>query len=269
MRRVHLTRAGAVAALGALALSAVLTACGSEEPGTAGDPAASSSTPAGETSDPVATDEPQQLDDGGEIDPKQFAARLQNGLESTKYAHIEFSMSGSGGEMKGHGDTDYTVTPANVSMTMEIGPQTLGMLLVDKVMYVKSSQAGEKYLKYDLGDPDNPLGADLATQLDPAGSVESFVKAVSSVTSVGEEEVDGQTLDRYEMVVDTTKLGGKATSGLPTEMTVGVWLDDLDRMVKAFMDMGAVQYEAVLSDFDKPVDLKAPPADQVVTAPAS
>jgi len=81
MRRVHLTRAGAAGALGALALSAVLTACGSEEPETASDlaAAASSSTPAGETSDSVATDEPQQFDDGGQIDPKQFAARLQKG----------------------------------------------------------------------------------------------------------------------------------------------------------------------------------------------
>ena len=96
-----------------------------------------------------------------------------------------------------------------MQMSMEMGPETIGMLLVDGIMYIQSSQAGGKYIKYDLSDPSNPLGSGLADQLDPAGSIETFTKALSSVTSSGAEDVDGRTLDRYVLTVDTTQLGGQ------------------------------------------------------------
>jgi hypothetical protein len=139
-------------------------------------------------------------------------------------------------------------------------------------MYVQSSQAGGKYIEFDLDDPANPLGSGLSERLDPAGSVEAFTKAVTSVTSSGSEDVDGRTLDRYELTVDTTKLadGGQgSTAALPPEVTVVVWLDDEDRMAKTSMELGPVQYDATLSDFDKPVELEAPTADQVISPPSS
>ena len=72
------------------------------------------------------------------------------------------------------------------------------------------------------------------------------------------------------LTVDTTQLGGQTdTTGLPAEMQITVWLDDEDRMAKTSMGMGAIQYDATLSDFDKTVDLQAPPEDQVVTPPAA
>jgi hypothetical protein len=263
--------------LAALALGATLTACGGSEPDTADDPAAaapSSSAPAedlpgAESSE--ATEEPQEYDDGAQVDPDMFVARLQDGIAKTKYAHVEFTMGGAGGEMSGSGDVDYTAAPPDMQMSMELGPQSVGMLLVEKVMYVQSSQAGGKYIEFDLDDPANPLGSGLSEQLDPAGSVEAFTQAVTSVTSSGSEDVDGRTLDRYELTVDTTKLadGRGSTAALPPEVTVVVWLDDEDRMAKTSMELGPVQYDATLSDFDKPVELEAPPADQVVSPPSS
>ena len=171
-------------------------------------------------------------------------------------------MGGAGGEMTGSGDVDYTATPPDMQMSMELGPQSVGMLLVEKIMYVQSSQAGGKYIKFDLDDPANPLGSGLSEQLDPAGSVEAFTKAVTSVTSSGSEDVDGRTLDRYELTVDTTKLaddGTGSSASLPPEVTMVVWLDDEGRMAKTSMGLGAVQYDATLSDFDKAVELEAPP----------
>jgi len=181
-------------------------------------------------------------------------------------------MEGSGGEMTGSGDVDYTATPPDMQMSMELGPESVGMLLVEKIMYVQSSQAGGKYIKFDLDDPANPLGSGLSEQLDPAGSVEAFTKAVTSVTSSGSEDVDGRTLDRYELTVDTTKLaddGTGSSASLPPEVTMVVWLDDEGRMAKTSMELGPVQYDATLSDFDKPVELEAPPAGQVVSPPSS
>jgi hypothetical protein len=276
VRAVRLPVTRLTGALAALALGITLTACGSDEPQAGEDPnAAADSTStepsaATDPSDEPATDEPSTIDDGAEVDAAEFVRRLQAGIDRTKYAHLEFTMSGAGGEMNGTGDVDYTVQPPNMQMTMKIGPQSIAMLLVDKVVYVQSSQAGRKYLEYDLSDPTNPLGADLADQLDPASSIEGFVKAVTSVTSAGTEDVDGRNLDRYVLTVDTTKLADQAsTEGLPPGMKITVWLDGQGRMAKSTMDMGAIQYDATLSDFDKRVELEAPPADQVATPPGS
>lgn len=264
--------------LAALAMLGTLTACGSDDsqPAEAQDPApASSSSSATDEASPgevtsEATDEPSPIDDGGQVDVTAFVDRLQAGIERTKYAHIEFTMGGAGGEMKGSGDLDYTSKPPNMDMSMKMGPETVGMLLVDGFMYIQSSQAGGKYIKYDLADPNNPLGSGLADQLDPAGSIKTFTEALSSVVSAGTEDVEGRELDRYELTIDTTQLEGQAaTAGLPEEMQFTVWLDDEDRMAKTSMGMGAVQYDATLSDFDTAVELEAPPADQVIEPPTA
>ena len=54
-----------------------------------------------------------------------------------------------------------------------------------------------------------------------------------------------------------------ATRSRATAVSVG------SRMAKTSMELGPVQYDATLSDFDKPVELEAPPAGQVVSPPSS
>ena len=268
MRAVRPTRTRLAAVLTALALGATLTACGSDEPAASDDPttAETSSTPTEATDSP--SEEPSPVDDGAQVDVDAFVARLQSGIEKTEQAHIEFTMSGAGGEMAGSGDVSYLSEPPDMQMSMKVGPESLGMLLVGGTMYVQSSQAGDKYVAFDLSDPSNPLGSGFAEQLDPAASMESFTTALSSVVSAGREDVAGGSLDRYELTVDTTKLPDQPSSGqLPAEMQVTVWLDKQDRMARTSMNMGAVVYDATLTDFDKPVDLKPPPDDKITKPP--
>lgn len=260
--------------LAVLALGAVLTACGGSGDSDAVDepaPTGSSSSTSTDPSETVSTEEASPIDDGGEVAVADFVARIRHGIENTKYAHVEFSMGGATGGMEGQGDTDYTVTPANMKMTMSISGQDMNLLLVDGVMYMESPQAPGKFLKYDLSDPSNPLGSQLTGQLDPAASMAKFAEAVSSVTSLGEEDVDGQTADHFVMTVDTSKLGtASPAAGLPAELTADIWLDGDDRMVKSSIDLGGgATYDATMSDFDEPVEISAPPADQVMTAPGT
>ena len=277
MLHVRSARTRVLGAAAAAALAATLSACGSNDSQAAADSSPSPDTTTSTAADPspspsssLASQQPQQLDDGGQIAPADFVKKLKDGLAKTKYAHIEFTMSGTGGEISGQGDTDYTVKPANMSITMSVGPQSLGMVLVDKVIYIQNSAAGNKYLKYALDDPNNPLGSQLAAQLDPAGSIEMFVQAVKSVSSVGDEDVDGRTLHRYDLVIDTTKLADQSTAaGLPAEVPVTIWLDDEGRMGKSSMGLGPVQYVATLTDFDKQVDIQAPPKDQILPPPTA
>ena len=145
-------------------------------------------------------------------------------------------MGGAGGGMTGYGDVDYTAKPPNMQMSMELGPQTVGMLLVDKIMYVESSQAPGKYIKFDLDDPANPLGSRALRAARPR----RLRRGLHEGRHVG--DVVGQrgrrrpdTLDRYELTVDTTKLaddGTGSSAALPPEVTMVVWLDDEGRMAK-------------------------------------
>ena len=260
--------------LAVLALSATLAACGGSDDSSAADepaPAGSSSSTSTDPSESVSTEEASPIDDGGEVAVADFVARIQNGIKNTKYAHIVFSLNGGTGGMEGQGDTDYTVTPANMKMTMSIAGSDMNLLLVDGVMYIESPQAPGKFIKYDLSDPSNPLGSQLTDQLDPAASMAKFAQAVSSVTSLGEEDVDGQSADHYVMSIDTSQLAtASPVAGMPEELKADVWLDGDDRMVKSSIDVGGgATYDATMSDFDKPVEISAPPADQVVTAPGS
>ncbi len=258
--------------LAALALGLGLAACGSDDSGATDEPSASdSSATSGATDEPTestSTDDPADIDEGGEVSPEQFTQMIQDGIEKTKTAHVTFTTSGGSGGFSGDGDVDYAASPPNMQLTMKVtASQELHMLLVDGVMYIESPQAEGTYMKYDLSDPSNPLGANFVDQLDPATAMTQFTQALSSVSSLGEEDVDGQTLAHYVMTIDTSKLKTASQSTeMPAELTTDVWLDDEHRMARSSIDLGqGSTYDTTLSDFDKPVDIQAPPDDQVVT----
>jgi hypothetical protein len=260
--------------LAALALGVTLTACGgSDGSESAQDPAVADTTPASSTaadpSESASSDAPADIDEGGEIAPDQFAQMIKDGIAKTTTAHIVFSAGGAAGGFNGDGDVDYSAKPPNMQMTMKISGQEMQMVLVDGAMYIESPQAPGKFMKYDLSDPSNPLGSQFVDQLDPAKAMSQFTEALSSVQSLGEEDVDGETLAHYVMTIDTSKLSTAAqAAGMPQELKADVWLDDENRMAKSSIDLGQGNtYDTTLSDFGDPVEIKAPPASQVVEPP--
>lgn len=261
--------------LAALALGATLAACGgSDDSGSAQDPAAGDTTATSSTTDEpsesTTTDEPAEVDEGGQIAPDQFAQMIKDGIAKTTTAHVVFAAgAGGSGGFSGDGDVDYSSQPPNMKLTMKMSGQELHMLMVDGVMYIESPQAPGKFMKYDLADPNNPLGSQLVGQLDPAKAMSQFADALSSVQSLGEEDVDGESLAHYVMTIDTTKLAtASQAAGMPQELEADVWLDDENRMAKSSIDLGPVgSYDTTLSDFDKPVEIKAPDDSQVVEPP--
>ncbi|MEP9364658.1 LppX_LprAFG lipoprotein [Nocardioides sp. CN2-186] len=273
MTTLNIRRSLAAAALSSLAMTG-LVACGDSGSDTAADPAgASSSTPSSSPSE-TASD----VQAGDSVTPADFTALMASGFENITTAHVTLeSKAGMTGGMTGEGDVDYTGDSPATSMTLS--SDSLGgdlkAVLVDGVMYMNLGQlSDDKFWKLDLNAKDSPFGA-LGSQLDPKSSMDLLEKGLDSVTYVGQEDVDGQSLDHYKATVDPASLlkelgstGAGGAAGLPKSFAYDIWLDDQHRLTKLTLDMGSIGSTTTeLSDWDKDVSIEAPPADQVTKMP--
>ncbi len=258
----------------AAALALVLTGCG-------GDPDPEPAADASESSSPSGTDEePEPADDsaGGEIDPAQFAADMRAGLEEATTARMTMAVDAAGQSMEADGQIDYTTEPPAMRMSMTMpamSQEPLELRMVDGVMYMNMGAMSQgKYLAIDLDDAATlPPGMDgFSEQLDPLGGFSDFEQSIDSVTYVGEEDVDGEQLDHYRLVIDTKQAAGfqglPSGKGVPDEVTYDFWVDDefLARRMSTSLDAGAqsVSMDIRMSEWGEPVDIEAPPAKEVM-----
>jgi hypothetical protein len=130
-------------------------------------------------------------------------------------------------------------------------------------------------------DSSNPAVRQLATtlaQTQQSAALDqytAFTQAASDLQVVGPEQVDGADATHYRLGVDVTKLPENApgretllSAGL-TSLPVDLWVDGHGRPVKVTEDL-TVQGQEVdtvvtIGNFDVPVSITAPPADQVAT----
>lgn len=270
MSGASFVRRGVVAALVPLALSS-LAACG-------GDDTKESSSPTSSTSSSPA-DGGQGPSAGEAMAPADFVALFEDGFKDLSTAHQTMTFdSGAAATMKGSGDVDYSQSPPAMSFTLTgglFGSDGMEMRMLDGIMYVQiPGMSAGKFVKFDLSDPSSPLGS-LGAQLDPREMFKSFRDGIDSVTFVGEEDVDGESLSRYSVVVDSAalleSLGQKPPGGAPADkVKYEIWLDGDHRLRKMTADMGSLgTMELTVSDFGKDVSIEAPSPDQVTEMPGS
>lgn len=264
-----------LAAAATTALLLALTACGGDEPEKASDePSISESS---ETTDTGETDTGDEPVAGSEVDPADFVDDMMAGLEASTTAQMTMDMGIPGGALKVEGQVDYTTDPVSMAMTMTnamFGDEPMDFRLVDGIMYMNmGSLSNNKFLEFDLSDPENlpPGMEDMQDQMNPLSAFEEFEPALKSVTYVGAEDVDGEELHHYALVVDTAKMesleGMAAGSGLPPEVAYDLYFDDEFRARQMDMTMEMkppVDMQVKFFDWGSPVDISAPPADQVV-----
>jgi hypothetical protein len=283
-RSLPLRRTLAAAAISPLLLTG-LAACG--------DDSSSDASGSGTTASGGGTQVLAGVSTGDHVAPKDFLAAMSDGAKALTTAHMTMDVSiGSAGSIKGSGDADYTKTPADLALKLTM-PSSMSMgsgggfelRLVDGIMYVSAgSLTGGKFWKLDPSDKNNPLGAsglgDLLDQMDPVKAVEAVRPAIEKVTFVGNEDVDGRSLDHYTLTVDPeTALkslgGGSMTQGaqgeVPDSLVYDVWLDDQGRTGKVSMDLpvggSSTSLDINMTDFGEQVDIEAPSADQVTKMP--
>jgi hypothetical protein len=270
--RPHAVRRTAAATIAVLALAG-LTACNDDSPTATEEPdspttSASSSESAGAS--PSA---------GETVDPATFVDDVLAGMADATTAHMVMKVEGGPAEMSMEGDVDYSATPPEMAMTMNnamLGKGDIEMRMVDGAMYVQVPmlQSG-KWVKVPLTGKDSPLGGDLLGQMNPGRMLEEMKGAIDDVTYVGEEDVDGETLQHYTMTVRSEafqkmqdQFGGTGAVDLPSLITYDLWTDDdgLMRQTKVSLgDLGSVAIS--MSDWGAPVQIEAPPQSEIAELP--
>ena len=283
-RTVRRSLAASVAALSLL----VLAGCGGGDDDSASDAGSGSSTSASaSTSESAeASETPSESEDAGdsgqaageEISPEEFSKVIQTAIDDATTANVTISTGGAGGVggIEGTGQIDYDADPAEVQMTATIAQAgDIDMILVGKKLYLKGAAfgGGDKWVEIALDDPNSPLGA-IGDQLDPAASLEKLTQGIQTATFVGEEDVDGDTLEHYTATVDTQVLlqdlpaEAQGTSGLPPTVDYDMWFDEDGLFRKFSVEMGSLgTSEGTFDDWGTDVDIEAPPASEVTTVP--
>ncbi len=272
-------RRTSAAAVAAVALSASLAGCGADdEPAASKDSTsesadASGSPEATDSADPSAepTDEgsPADVAAGEEIDTADFVDLYTAAFEMASTTRITMAFGGAL-EVGAEGVADFSTTPPRMQITMDnpAAGQDLMMVLSDGAMYVQV--APKQFVRYDLDDPTGPL-AGLTDQLDPRAMVDTFTKGITAATYVGEEDVDGEAMDRYRVDLDSAvMLEGtdvpSGDAGLPELITFDLWFDSEGFFRKMSGDLGSTAgtFEATYDDWGAPVTITKPPKSQIL-----
>lgn len=221
---------------------------------------------------------------GASLSRSAFADSVAQATQQMRSVHMAGSFTVQGQRLSVTADSsfgDNTLTGAAGIFRVSVPAMgTLQARLVDGVVYVNAGQlglgqaGGKPWVKVDLTDPGNPLGAMFAKITDNLGPGQflTTLKSLSTLKSLGAESVDGVASTHYRVTVDTSKLGSALgldpsqlgnDAALPKTVTYDVWLDAGSRPVKVSMTMSSFAMELHFSHWNEPVHVTAPPASQV------
>jgi hypothetical protein len=167
------------------------------------------------------------------------------------------------------------------------------MRLVDKVMYLNIGDLlhangahlpaeldGKKWLSLNLAQYQQSMGSGSIVswqQTNPANALESL-RGVGTVTRIGTDTIDGSQTTHYRTAIDTDRAAASAPPDQRARIRaafdevgaipVDVWIDGEGRTRKFSMiinmpGQGDMDASFEFYDYGAPVDVSAPPADEV------
>ncbi len=262
------------AAAGFVGAALLLTACANVTPGH-GAPAGAAGAGGGATGAPVSG--------SSATNGPTLAALLSQSLAQTSSLHLDLSVSVAGQQITASGDESISggkLTAMDVTEALpgfgSVELRVIGTQVYAKLPGIESS--GKPWLLADATSS-NPLARTLGTTTgsllsqSSLSSYSALAQAATTVTDDGPATIDGQATTHYSIVVDVAKL----PPGNPASTTLGAagiatlpleaWLDSQNRLVQLTEDLTVGGQDAstkiTVSNYDQPVSIAAPPADQV------
>ncbi|HEX6351739.1 hypothetical protein [Actinophytocola sp.] len=271
-------------ALSAFALALTLGACGDNT--TNGTPSTGSNTGA---------DAPAAAANVADL-----AKSISDQAVEKTSAHMKMTGDFGGETIEGEGDVSFDAANPAMSMDLTTSEGNMSMVLLDGIVYIKMPdgqelEPGKPWLKVD-SNSDSPfaevfgqLSDQLSESADPRSALEQF-KETGEITDTKEEKLEGKQTTHYTITVDVQKLADSQEdptqkAALETAIEAGlkdfpvdVWIDEDQLPVRISFDMPApdgqggtatAKMQVDYTGWGEPVDIAAPPADQVTEFPTS
>ncbi|WP_375486267.1 hypothetical protein [uncultured Jatrophihabitans sp.] len=222
---------------------------------------------------------------GRSVAPATLAATLQQGLSGATSARLVVSSTLGSQTLRGSGDvglSNGTISRADLQQQLPSGLGSLRIVVVGDRTYAKLPGALNTSGKpWVLLDPDSKslVVSQLASTVAPVlavaapASLVTFARSASSVTDLGRATTSGVATTHYRVTVDTSTLPSSVpssiTGGGKSPVPVDMYLDASGRPRRVsgtFSISGqSVTPTIVLSDYNAPVTVTAPPSDEVST----
>ncbi|MFI1282857.1 MULTISPECIES: LppX_LprAFG lipoprotein [unclassified Streptomyces] len=225
-----------------------------------------------------------------EVTPAAYLQKTKK--KSEEITSLRYTMVGDAAGQKVTGEVSMRLKPTvGMSMTMdspEKPGEKVGIRLIDGAMYMGS---GDKWLKFDL----KTLAPEQAKQLDSLGSAQQgqnpgdsadSLSAAKDLKKVGEETIDGQKTTHLTGTVTLDEMRAASASSAPEtkerqeknikaledegikSLVMDIWIDEADQAkqvrTRGTGTSGPMDITIKFLDFNKPVEITAPPADQVM-----
>jgi hypothetical protein len=270
-------------ALSAFALALTLGACGDKD-NTAGDAKGTDGDAGGQVAAASVAD---------------LAKSIGDKTVDKNSTHMKMTANAAGQDITGEGDLKFGDSDA--AMTMDIGTPAgnMSMVLLDSVLYIKMPAGqeltpGKAWIKIDSSSNSEmakALGSitdQMSKNADPRATLEEFEKS-GTITDTKEEQIDGQDVTHYTITVDVRKMADnqedptlktaldEAIKGGMKDFPVNVYLNDDDLPVRVALEMPTpdgtgktttVKTQIDYTNWGEPVEITAPPADQIAELPA-
>lgn len=275
--RINRSRWAGLVSAGAITLT--LAACSSEDtPDAEPTPGAVTSEDAGAgTEDAGAQDTSAapEAAEGEEVDIQEFLAMLQSPGEEVLSSYtmtMAVNMGGQSLDMDGAVDLSGEQPALDMNMTMP-GMGAVQMIMAEGRVFMSMPGVTDegKFLEV----PPEQLG-DLSQQLDEVditSTWDAWEEGAQQVIFVGEEDVDGQDMRRYEVTVDTEAAmdaagqtgedAAQASAMIGEELTYDVWVDDDNLMRRVAFEMEGAVTEITADNWGEPQDIQAPSAEEI------
>lgn len=272
-------------AAGVAVLGLALAGCGEDggsADGTSGE--GGDSTSAAESGDESDDTQAVSISEGKGGGTELFEAMTAAYQEAGSY-HFEMSMDAQGAQLTGEGAAELGADPEETNMTTTMQLPEMGetsMRLVEGTVYMSMpAEAGlptdASWLKIDP-EGDGPMAQQFGQMVDEMSSSAEMQAQFGenaeliAVEEAGTDTVDGVEVTEYQLTIDaedadefmeaTGQAGAGATS---TEaLTFSLWIDGDMLPRKMTGDLGGIgTLEMRFFDFGEPVEVEAPPEDEV------
>ena len=221
-------------------------------------------------------------------DEKTLVPAMKAALERQTSVHVSLRTVGdSRMPMKAEGDVAlHGKDHPDLALTMDRTPMGGGaeVRVVGDVLYLSMPPVTSegKFLELRPGDKTSPFGQMMGQMREdrPEDPFAVFESGLRKVAYVGQDTVQGEQLGHYRLTVDPRAMaeehgmphrsglsfgGGMGYGGAPRATSFDVWLDDKALVHRVEIEKSRQDSLVVeLSDWGRPVTIKAPPRQDVV-----